>query len=89
MSFIIALPRTEIIKLYGSVELAAITDMCDCIVDVVSTGRTLKENNLKVIENIFESTARLIFNRGSFYMNLDYFLNFKENIKNALNKDEK
>ncbi len=62
--------QSEIIKLYGSVELAAVIDMADCIVDIVSTGGTLKENGLKVIEEIFESTARLVCNRSSYYHQL-------------------
>lgn len=65
--------QPEIIKLYGSVELAAITGMSDCIVDIVSTGRTLEENGLCIIEELFKSTARLVANRSSFYLNLDYF----------------
>lgn len=63
--------QSEIIKLYGSVELAAVIGMADCIVDIVSTGGTLKENGLKVVEEIFESTARLVCNRSSYYHRLD------------------
>jgi ATP phosphoribosyltransferase len=62
--------QAEIIKLYGSVELAAVTGMCDCIVDIVSTGATLRENGLEVIEDLFQSTARVIVNRASYYRNL-------------------
>src|SRR4028119_1077239 len=50
----------EIIPLYGSVELGPITGMSEAIVDLVSTGRTLKENGLIEIDKLFESTARLI-----------------------------
>ncbi len=50
----------EIIPLYGSVELGPITGMSEAIVDLVSTGRTLKENGLIEIDTLFESTARLI-----------------------------
>ena len=59
--------NVEIIKLYGSIELAPVLGIADCIVDIVSTGRTLKENGLEVIEEIFESTAFLISNRISYY----------------------
>jgi len=55
----------EIIKLYGSMELAPLVGMADCIVDLVSTGRTLKENGLEEVETIWESTARLVVNRVS------------------------
>ncbi len=59
--------RVDVIKLYGSVELAPLLGLADCIVDIVQTGKTLKENGLRVIEEIFESTAFLISNRVSYY----------------------
>jgi len=52
----------ELIKLYGSVELAPLDGLSDIIVDLVATGRTLKEHGLEVIEPIYETTARLIAN---------------------------
>jgi ATP phosphoribosyltransferase len=56
----------EIIELSGSVELAPVTGLADCIVDLVETGRTLAENGLVVTEVIAESTARLVVNRASY-----------------------
>ena len=50
----------EIVPLSGSVELGPITGMSEAIVDLVSTGRTLKENNLIELEMLYHSTARLI-----------------------------
>ena len=58
----------EIIKLYGSMELAPVVGLADCIVDLVSTGKTLKANNLKETEVIACSTARLVVNRASLKM---------------------
>jgi ATP phosphoribosyltransferase len=55
----------EIIKLYGSVELAPLVGLADRIVDLVSTGKTLRAHHLEVTEVILESTARLIVNRAS------------------------
>jgi len=55
----------EIIKLYGSVELAPLVGLADRIVDLVSTGKTLRAHNLVVTDVIAESTARLIVNRAS------------------------
>ncbi len=55
----------EIIKLYGSIELAPLTGLADRIVDLSSSGRTLEENNLVILDVIAESTARLIVNRAS------------------------
>jgi len=59
----------EIIPLYGSVELGPITGMSEAIVDLVSTGRTLKENGLIEIDTLFESTARLIAHPLSYRLN--------------------
>ncbi len=59
----------EIIPLYGSVELGPITGMSEAIVDLVSTGRTLKENGLVEIDTLFESTARLIAHPLSYRLN--------------------
>lgn len=56
----------DIIKLYGSIELAPLVGLCDVIVDVVETGATMKQNGLKVIETIMESSAYLIANKNSF-----------------------
>ncbi len=58
----------EVIPLSGSVELAPLIGLSDRIVDLVETGRTLKENGLDVIEVITESTARLVVNRASFHL---------------------
>ena len=61
----------EIVPLYGSVELGPITGMSEAIVDLVSTGRTLKENGLIEIDVIFESTARLIAHPLSYRLDKD------------------
>lgn len=58
---------TEIIKLYGSIELAPLVGLADGIVDIVETGSTMKQHNLKVDEVIMESSAFLIANQNSFY----------------------
>ncbi len=55
----------EIIKLYGSIELAPIVGLADRIVDLVETGNTLKAHDLVEVELIAHSTARLIVNRAS------------------------
>jgi len=58
----------EIIELSGSVELAPGLGLADCIVDLVESGRTLRENGLKEIEVIDESTGRLVVNRASYQL---------------------
>lgn len=57
----------EIIKLYGSIELAPLVGMADAIVDLVETGDTMRQNNLKIDEIIMEVSAYLVANPNSFY----------------------
>ena len=56
----------DIIKLNGSIELAPILGLSDVIVDIVETGTTLKENNLKVLTEFMPISARFISNRVSY-----------------------
>lgn len=56
----------EVIKLYGSVELAPLVGLSEAIIDLVATGKTLAANNLMPIETIMESSATLIANSVSF-----------------------
>lgn len=58
--------QVEIIRLSGAVELAPQVGLSDWIVDLVSTGRTLKENGLAIVEEIATCSARLIANRASY-----------------------
>ena len=58
--------QVEAIKLNGSVELAPTLLMCRRIVDLVSTGKTLKENGLKEIETILNVQSKLIVNRSAY-----------------------
>jgi len=58
--------HADIIKLYGSMELAPLVGLSDVIVDLVSTGNTLKANNLKLIEKICDVSAKLIVNKASY-----------------------
>jgi ATP phosphoribosyltransferase len=57
--------QVEIIKLYGSIELAPLVGLSERIVDLVSTGATLRENGMVEVETITEITSRLIVNRAS------------------------
>ena len=56
----------DIIKLNGSIEIAPILGLSDVIVDIVETGKTLKENELEVIDTIVPISARLIANKANF-----------------------
>jgi len=55
----------DLIKLYGSMELAPLIGLADAIVDLVSTGNTLKANNLVAVEDIMPISSRLIVNRAA------------------------
>ncbi len=57
--------HVDLIKLYGSMELAPLTGLADAIVDLVSTGKTLKANHLKAVEEIAPLSARLIVNQAA------------------------
>ncbi len=58
--------QAEIIALHGSIELAPLVGLAECIVDLTATGTTLRENDLAVLDDISSSTARVIANRGSY-----------------------
>ncbi len=57
--------HVDVIKLYGSMELAPLTGLADAIVDLVSTGSTLKANNLVEVEQIMQISARLVVNQAA------------------------
>lgn len=74
--------QVDMIKLNGSVELAPLIGLSDVIVDIVESGRTLKENGLVVLEDMHEVSARLIANKVSFKVKNDRI----KRIMNDLNK---
>ena len=57
--------HVDIIKLYGSMELAPLVGLSDAIVDLVSTGGTLKANNLEAVEHIIDISSRLVVNKAA------------------------
>src|SRR3981081_2330028 len=57
--------HVDLIKLYGSMELAPLVGLADAIVDLVSTGNTLRAHNLRAVEEIFPISARLIVNQAA------------------------
>ncbi|MEZ0535864.1 ATP phosphoribosyltransferase [Caldicellulosiruptoraceae bacterium PP1] len=78
----------EIIKLNGSVELAPILGLADIIVDIVESGKTLKENNLEVYEKLYDITARLIVNRASLKMDKKNQINkYIDSIERMINNE--
>lgn len=74
----------EVIKLYGSIELAPLVGLSDAIVDIVETGTTMKENNLEPVETIMESSARLFANQNSYIEKKEAILALRAKIESAL-----
>ncbi|HEX8127706.1 MAG TPA: ATP phosphoribosyltransferase [Pyrinomonadaceae bacterium] len=77
----------EIIRLSGSVELAPVLGLADCIVDLVESGRTLAENGLEVVEEITDSSARLVVNRASYQLKAARVSNLIELLGARLEKE--
>jgi ATP phosphoribosyltransferase len=74
----------EIIKLSGSVELAPLVGLSEVIVDLVETGRTLKENGLVVLDTIADISARMVVNRVSMKMENERITRLIEAIRRQL-----
>jgi ATP phosphoribosyltransferase len=74
----------EVVSLAGSVEIAPGLGLADCIVDVVETGRTLRENGLVEVEDVAESSARLVVNRASFHAQRAAVKGLVETLERAL-----
>lgn len=78
----------EIIKLNGSIELAPLLGLSDVIVDIVESGKTLKENNLSVVTEIFPISARFIANRASYKFKGDAIDGMLTRLSAAISKEE-
>lgn len=76
--------QVEFIKLNGSIELAPMVGLSELIVDLVETGRTLKENNLLEIATVLPTTARLIANRVSFKMKTERIRRLTDQLKHQM-----
>jgi len=74
----------DIIKLYGSIELAPLVGLSDMIVDIVETGTTMKQNGLEVVETIMDSSAHLIANKNSFFQKKEDILKLYEKINKVV-----
>jgi ATP phosphoribosyltransferase len=64
--------HVDLIKLYGSMELAPLTGLADAIVDLVSTGSTLKANQLVEVEHIMDISSRLVVNQASLKLKMTH-----------------
>ena len=78
----------DVVKLNGSIEIAPILGLSDVIVDIVETGTTLKENNLKVFETILPISARLIANKSSYKFKGEEIINIQEKLRQQVVKND-
>ena len=76
----------EIIKLNGSIELAPIVGLSEVIVDIVETGSTLRENGLKVLEEVCPLSARMVVNQVSMKMEDERIRNLIRDLRNVISK---
>ena len=79
--------QAEIIKLYGSMELAPVVGLADCIVDLVDTGSTLAANGLVEVEEVCPISTRLIANKASMKMKHARMKTFIDSLSNAVAED--
>ena len=76
--------HVDLIKLYGSMELGPLVGLADAIVDLVSTGGTLKANNLEAVEHVGDISSRLIVNQASLKLNRSKLQSILDDFSNAV-----
>ena len=76
--------HVDMIKLYGSMELAPILKLSEIIVDLVSTGQTIKANNLKICENIMDISSFLISNQFAYKFKNKLIINFMKQLEHNI-----
>ncbi|CAI8824889.1 ATP phosphoribosyltransferase [Methylocaldum szegediense] len=81
--------QAEIIKLYGSMELAPLVGLAHCIVDLVDTGNTLRANGLEPRDLIMEVSSRLIINKAAMKMKHREVMSFVEELKRVVSERSK
>tara|TARA_R110002096_G_scaffold60551_1_gene150931 strand:+ start:938 stop:1573 length:636 start_codon:yes stop_codon:yes gene_type:complete len=79
--------QVEIIKLYGSMELAPLTGLADLIVDLVDTGNTLRANGLQPLEHIEDISSRLVANKASLKVRFDTLQTIVEQFRKAIDNN--
>lgn len=80
--------QVDIIKLYGSMELAPLVGLADCIVDIVDTGGTLKANGLTPLEHMADISSRLIVNKAAMKMKHSRVKSLMDDFQAAVNRPE-
>ncbi len=78
--------QVEVIKLYGSMELAPLVGLADLIVDLVESGNTLKANGLVPLEHVADISSRLIVNKASWKMKHNTVMQLLDRLREAVNR---
>jgi ATP phosphoribosyltransferase len=79
--------QVDIIKLYGSMELAPLVGLSDLIVDLVESGNTLKANGLVPLEHIADISSRLVVNKAAWKMKHNTLMQLQEALREAVERD--
>jgi ATP phosphoribosyltransferase len=80
--------HVDLIKLYGSMELGPLVGLADAIVDLVSTGNTLRANHLKAVEEVAEISSRLVINQASFKLKREILQPVMDGFAQAVSRKE-
>ena len=80
--------HVDLIKLYGSMELGPLVGLADAIVDLVSTGNTLRANHLKAVEEVAEISSRLVVNQASFKLKREMLQPVMDGFAEAVGRKE-
>jgi ATP phosphoribosyltransferase regulatory subunit len=75
--------QVELVKLHGNIELAPLVGLADRVVDITATGTTLRENGLRIVEDVMESSARFIANPVSVRIDADRVMRLAERLERA------
>jgi ATP phosphoribosyltransferase len=79
--------QIEVVKLHGNIELAPLIGLADRVVDITATGTTLKENSLRVVEDVMDSTARFVANPVSVRIDSDRVMGLADRLARAAKKE--
>ena len=80
--------HVDIIKLYGSMELAPLTGLADAIVDLVSTGNTLRANHLVEVEKVMDISSRLVVNQAALKLKTEKVRHLIDTFAKASSQEE-
>jgi ATP phosphoribosyltransferase len=75
--------QIEVVKLHGNIELAPLIGLADRIVDITATGTTLRENDLRIVEDVMDSTARFVANPVSVRIDADRVMGLADRLASA------